>query len=166
MRVIKTCGWRNEILWGFPAAQVSTIIRGCYTGRERQMLQIGPRPKYFPPLKIYFLPSGPLSPSHYSSSISLTFFHPATRPSHFYGTITALHSALTAISYKTRLLFTRCSLCVNLSKVVISIKWLMVKHTTADSDSFLFSLSSYVKTKLWDYTHYTVFQQWRWSWLV
>lgn len=63
MRVIKACGRRNEVLWGSPAAYVSTIIRGCYTGKQRQMLQIGPRPEYFPPLKIYFLPPGALSPS-------------------------------------------------------------------------------------------------------
>lgn len=38
------------------------------------MLEIGPRPKYFPLLKMYFLPSGPLFPSHYSSPVSLTTF--------------------------------------------------------------------------------------------
>lgn len=41
---------------------------------------------------------------------------------------------------------------MSILNVVISIKWLIVKYTTADSDCFLFSLSSYVKTKLWDYT--------------
>lgn len=50
------------------------VIGGCSALKERQMLAIGPRPKYFPFCGDLCSPPGSSLPSHYSSSISLTFF--------------------------------------------------------------------------------------------
>lgn len=52
----------------------------------------------------------PVLDLHYSSSISLTFFHPATRPSHFYCTTISLNHTL------------HCQIFMNLLLLVVVVK--------------------------------------------
>lgn len=173
MRVIKACGWRNEVLWGSPAARVSTIIRGCYTGKQRQMLQIAPRPEYFPPLKIYFLPPGSLSPSPLFILYFSDLFPTCDQTKQL-----RLHCIQHSpdMLYKSRLLLSCCFCHLEKKLIGSSIKLLIVKYWTVYSDLSMFSSS--INTVCQDLIREQitqdqcgnpvrpVFHQWRWSWVV